>query len=350
MDAERVFVPTGNGQFVALDRETGVTAWAVALSTALAPVTSGSVLVAGSADAVVGLDPATGAQRWSAPTEADPARAIGLSPDGRTVIVVGRARVQALRTDTGAELWRRDLATTDDALRLAIDREAAYLTTGGGRLVSISMHDGGGRWDREFPGTLSQPVVIGGRVFVGSSANAFHALDAATGKVQWTWRTGGDVIGAAGDERYVYLVGLDNVLKAINRGNGHQRWKQALTTRPVAPPVVLPGHVVVAGIDPALASFEALTGAADGTFDGQTAGSSGAPVEIIGPPLVDPAMRPFRVSLVLVWRDGRVTGLRPTSMLFREPAPAPFTALPGRVLAREAAVPTAPATVAPRAP
>lgn len=352
MDADRVFVPTEDGHLVAIDRETGATVWTVELATTLAPLRSGPVLVTSAADAIAGLDPATGARRWTTPTEAGPARAVGLSPDGQTVVVVGRTRIQALRADTGARTWQRDIVTTADGMFVACDRDAAYVATGGGRIVSVSMQDGGGRWDRELPGTLSQPAVVAGRVFIGSSANAFHAIDAATGKLEWTWRTGGDVVGAAFHESLVYVIGLDNVLKALNRGNGHQRWKQALTTRPVAPPVVVPGHVIVAGIDPALASFDALTGAVGGTFDGQTAGNPGAPAEVMGSPLVDQVMRPYRVSLVLVWRDGRVTGLRPASMLFREPAPVPLTGLPGRVLAREvlpAAAPT-PASTTPAAP
>jgi hypothetical protein len=121
----------------------------------------------------------------------------------------------------------------------------------------------------------------------------------------------------------------------------------------VAPPVVVPGHVLVPGIDPALASFEAVTGIVGGTLDGQAVGTAGAPSEVLGSPLVDQAMRPFRVSLVLLWRDGHVTGLRPASMLFREPAPSRLPGLPGRVLTREV-LPTdaapAPAASAPSTP
>ena len=36
---------------------------------------------------------------------------------------------------------------------------------------------------------------------------------ATDGRVDWRWRTGGDVIGKpVADERYVYFVALDNVL------------------------------------------------------------------------------------------------------------------------------------------
>ncbi len=339
MDAERVYVPTDDGHLIGIDRETGDTVWSTELASTLAPLSAGPVLVAGALETVVGLEPATGAQRWSTPVKTGYLRAMALSPDGHTVLVVSRTRIEAVRTSTGAREWEREITTSDDALLVTTDATAAYVATGGGRIISVALRDGAHRWERELPGTLSRPVAIDGRVYVGSTANAFHALDGRTGKVRWTWRTGGDVVGAAANDRFVYVLALDNVLRAVNLGNGHQRWKQALETRPVAPPVIVPGHVIVPGIDPALASFEALTGTPGGTSDGQTPGSTGAPAEVMGSPLVDQVMRPYRVSLVLVWRDGRVTGLRPAPMLFREPPPVPLPGLPGRVLTREAIPP-----------
>jgi outer membrane protein assembly factor BamB len=351
MDADRVFVPIDDGHLIALDRESGDTEWSIELASTLAPLAAGPVIVAGTPETVVALDPATGGQLWATPIRTGVLRALALSADGRRVLAVSRTRIESLDVRTGAREWEREITTTDDALLVTTDATSAYVATGGGRIISIALQDGAPRWERELPGRLSPPVANGDRVYVGSNANAFHALDAGNGKVRWTWRTGGDVIGAAANDRFVYLIALDNVLRAVNRGNGHQRWKQALTTRPLSPPVVVPGHVVVPGIDPALSSFDALTGAVGGLFDGQLAGGAvGAPSEVMGVPLVSQTMRPFQVAIVLVWRNGRATGLRPASMLFREPALVPLLALPGRTLAREASpVPTAPAA-APASP
>jgi hypothetical protein len=41
------------------------------------------------------------------------------------------------------------------------------------------------------------------------------------------------------------------------------------------------------------------------------------------------------VALVTITRDGLVEALRPRGMTFRETAPAPLRALPGRTLARD---------------
>jgi outer membrane protein assembly factor BamB len=252
-------------------------------------------------------------------------------------VTVAHDRIQAFQVESGERLWERPIETTGPRLPAVVAPEAAYVATGDGRLISVSLADGSPRWTRTLPGDLGQPLAAAGTVFVGSTGNQFHALDGGDGHVRWSWRTGGDVVGAAAGTQLMFFVALDNILRAVNPGNGHQRWKQALPTRALAPPVALAGHVVVAGLDPALSSFDALTGSADGTFAVPTIADAGAPAEILGQPLVDVALKPFRVSSVVVLRDGRVVALRAQSMLFREPVPVPLPALPGRVLGREPA-------------
>ena len=49
------------------------------------------------------------------------------------------------------------------------------------------------KWAFGFPGetrTQSQPVIVGGRVFVGSTGGTVYSLDAATGCLYWTYDTG----------------------------------------------------------------------------------------------------------------------------------------------------------------
>jgi hypothetical protein len=60
-----------------------------------------------------------------------------------------------------------------------------------------------------------------------------------------------------------------------------------------------------------------------------------APGELQGPPLIDVTLRAFRVGLVVITRDGRVIGLRPNSVIYREAAPVPLQTLPGKSLSRE---------------
>jgi outer membrane protein assembly factor BamB len=174
---------------------------------------------------------------------------------------------------------------------------------------------------------LSAPYIAGDRVFVGSTDNYLYALDSSTGRLLWRFGTGGDVVGATADDRFVYFAALDNLLRALRRGSGNQIWKRDLATRTIAPPSTFGGVVVVSGNNPLLAAFNATTGDPIDKFE--------LAADIQGIPLVDATPLPFRVAMIVITRDGRAIGLRPTRMMFREQPLAPLQTLPGRPLNRE---------------
>jgi hypothetical protein len=91
------------------------------------------------------------------------------------------------------------------------------------------------------------------------------------------------------------------------------------------------------GLNPALTVFVGKTGVLMGTYVVQNPG--GAPQTLLGPPLIDPALTPFKVTIVAITRDGLVEGLRAAGLMFREPPVTAFgttfPALPGRPVMRE---------------
>ena len=93
------------------------------------------------------------------------------------------------------------------------------------------------------------------------------------------------------------------------------------------PPLAFARLAVIVGTRPTLTGFNAK--------DGKPAGTYLAPADLDGPPLIDPDLKPFRVSTAIVMRTGQVAGLYPTALLFQDAPRTPFTALPGRVLPRE---------------
>jgi hypothetical protein len=183
----------------------------------------------------------------------------------------------------------------------------------------------------------------------GRVDNRLWAIDPESGKDQWKWDArfiGGDVIGAAVEKDVVYVASLDNILRAMNRGNGNQRWKKDIGTLPVFPPRAFFGAVVIVGLAPTVTALAGDKGTPISTW------SAPVDAELQGAPLIDENLKPFQVAMVIIMRDGRVTGLRPTAMLFREQLATPLTVLPGRPLPRErlpgepepaGAVPTTPA-------
>jgi hypothetical protein len=104
-------------------------------------------------------------------------------------------------------------------------------------------------------------------------------------------------------------------------------WKRNLTTRTIAPPSTFGGIVLVTGNDPTLTTFDATSGMPIATFS--------VAADLQGVPLVDSTLEPFRVAIVVITRDARAIGLRPSGMMFREPSLAPIQTLPGRPLSRE---------------
>jgi hypothetical protein len=272
------------------------------------------------------IDAATGYERWLVPM-AERVTAPLVWADGRVLLAVELGELRGIRSLDGTLIWRRPLGGMMGHPAAVDASGRVYVTLSTGRVLALAADTGELLWERQLPGMLSPPAVARDRVFVGSTDNFFYALDAETGRDEWKWRNGGDVIGAAADGEIVYFASLDNMLRAVNRGNGNQRWRKPTGTRPVLPPHAFRGVVLVPGLMPAITVFVGETGAVMGTH--------AAPGDLAGPPLVDPHLRPFRVALVTVTREGVVDAFRPAELMFREAAAAPVSALPGRALGRE---------------
>ena len=331
-DGARVYVPLASAQLAALDWRNGDTLWSVSLKASSGPVCGNGVLYVAAGDAVHALDAATGASRWTA--AASSTISLVLLSGGR-VLAIGPGRVQAFDAASGASAWTRALEDAGYPVGAVVAGDALFVSFSDGVVRRVALADGQLAWSRMVGGRPSPPLVVEEWVYVGDTDNRFRALDAKNGKERWAWRTGGDVIGAAADDspepKAVYYASLDAVVRAVNPGNGHQRWKRDGGTRPVAPPLALDGSVVVAGLTPTLSGFAPLTGAPQGTFD--LPGES--PGQLSGAPIVSSTLAPRAVAVAVVLKDGRAFGLRALSLMFNESAPQPLTALPGKPLTRE---------------
>ena len=332
MDDERIYVPLQSEELTALDRETGEVMWMRAIETAWPPVVHDGVVYLAASDELHALAASTGDTLWRAPLARLAAPLV--YDTGWLLAVVEPGEVIAMRADDGRQLWRQPLGAASRSRAVPGDDDVVYFTVTDGRVVSLNLSDGSKRWERQLSQMLSEPATASERVFVGSTDNFLYALNADDGELEWKWRSGGDVIGAAETDDVVFITSLDNIIRGVNRGNGNQRWRKATTSRPAIPPRALPGVALVTSIDNSLTAFAARTGEQVGTYI--------APADLQGPALIDPVLKPYRVSAVVVMRDGRVAGLHPIAMLFREQPVTPLAALPGRVLQREQLSPRKP--------
>ena len=327
-DAARLFVPLVSKTVVALDWRTGDTVWSIPLAATSAPLVANGTIYVGVGDTLHARDAATGAERWTAHARGTLQQ---LAVAGNRLVAMGAGIAHAFDLATGTSIWSTTLPPAGDVTGIATAADASYASYAEGRVVALSMADGRELWLREVKGRPSPPLVRDDSVYVGATDNRFYALDAKNGKERWTWRTGGDVVGAVASGtptiKAVYYVSLDAVVRAVNPGNGHQRWKRDGGTRAVAPPLALDGSLVVAGLSPSLSAFAPLTGAPQGTFD--------LPGEVHGTPLVADTLVPRAVAMAVVLKDGRAFGLRSLTLMLNENPPSPLLTLPGSPLTRE---------------
>ena len=370
MDAERVYVPIQPERLVALSRSTGAKLWTRDIESTWPPLIVGDVLYVAASDEIHALDAASGDEKWRAPFDtavtAPLIAATGIRPStssGRPERVEGRdsgsgirsadliigifekGRVIAFDAGNGRMLWMRELGGVS-RFTPAIDGVRAVFALEDSRAVAVRLADGRVEWEQKLDGMLNQPSFARDRIFIGSNTNFLFALDNDSGRIAWKWKTGGDVIGTAADAKNgAYYSSLDNVLRAVNRGNGNQRWIKEIPTRPLLPPQVFGDGmkyeeiVVLTGVTPEINAFAAKTGAAAGMYM-PPSDSQGGPVILQGGPLIDPDLRPYQVAMVVITRDGRAIGLKPSAMLLPEPMNVPFAELPGRRLERERITPS----------
>jgi len=348
MDAERIYIPIQPEKLVALNRTTGAKVWTRDIESMWPPVVVADVLYVIASDEIHALDAATGAQRWRVPFDANvaapltaaaatPKPADGTHNDDLLIATFEKGVIVAYAMDDGRKLWTRELGAAS-RFAPAIDGVRAVFAVDDSRAVALRLADGRVEWQQKLDGMLNQPSFARDRIFIGSNTNFLFALDNATGRIAWKWKAGGDVIGTGADTKGgAYYASLDNVVRAVNRGNGNQRWIKETPTRPVLPPHVLGDGVkyeeivVLTGATSEIDAFAAKNGAASGMYI--------PPSDLLGGPLIDSDLRPYQVAMVIITRDGRVIGLKPSAMLLPEPMNIPFTELPGRRLERERITP-----------
>ena len=319
---------TTPAMLAAIARETGEKRWTEPIASDQPPVLVGGDIVVATANEILVIDPAEGRRVWS----------VAIDRRVREPMIVRGALLLAMLE--GDELiavdlehrniaWKRSVGESGP-LFVAADEQAVYVVTAAGRVSRIPLSGGSPKWERSLTGELTEPTVDRGLIFVGSKQGALWALDTQNGRNRWYWPPGrlGPVVGSTVQGDDLYVVAKDDSVRALRRTTGNQHWKTPVGTRPVFPPHPLAGVVAVVGYSPILSTFETNGGKAVSSWPGP------ADALLQGPPLID-APRPFAVSMVLVFRDGQLIGLRSTDMMFREPALEPIKVLPGRALGRE---------------
>lgn len=109
--------------------------------------------------------------------------------------------------------------------------------------------------------TRSEPIVAGGRVFVGTYSARLHCLDAQTGRPHWTADLQGPILHApAVSDATVYCASLSGVW-ALDMASGKVRWRSEATPGGYCTsPAVTQGLVLLGGRDGVFRALAADSG------------------------------------------------------------------------------------------
>jgi outer membrane protein assembly factor BamB len=305
-------------RLVAYELEAGRQLWLTMARPEFEPaVGDGLLFIAGPAS-LTALREKDGTVAWEQ-SEIGPLAVPPVWDNGWLVVATRKGDVLAFRAVDGHLVWQRALGSPAHAApALAADR--VYVPLDDNRVVAMRVDSGDQVWERRLGGPATGLIALEDRIFGGSTDNFFYALSATDGQVAWRWRTGADLVGVpVVDERNVYFVSLDNVLRALSRRTGVQQWVRLLPLRPSRGPLKLDRLIVVSGVAPMLRAFNIK--------DGFPAGELPAAGELAGAPYAVPG-GPLPEALV-VTRD---LAKGATATLFRrqlEPPLTPFSPPPG---------------------
>lgn len=315
-DLTRAYVHTRDGAVLAVGLADGATAWRAEPGPGLLGGGPAGLVLRQADGTVSGLDPETGSVRWTTPS----AVAGDLPPvlDGDRVLLAGDG-VAVLEASSGRVLWAVAGGPAVSAPPAAAEGRVVVGEADG----TVRCRDAGtGRslWTYRAGGPLTAAPVIGqGRVLVATGGREFLALHLEDGDRDWRWKVGADVqwpAAVAGD--LVLFASHEDVLYAVKARGGNMVWRAPLPSRPLSPPLVTAGGVLVAcyGARPEENLFVGFD-----LRNGQRLGELRTPAELAAPPLVSGG------RLVLGLLDRRLLALE----LPPPPAPVSLTTPAGFV-------------------
>jgi outer membrane protein assembly factor BamB len=331
-EAHHGYFPIEDRRLVAYDLRSGTQQWIAAGSPLMTPAVGEGLLFLVEPGNLTALHTEDGSTAWQLPF----AEQLAVPPvwdNGWLVAATATSEILAFRALDGQLIWRRALGSKAHA-RPALAADRVYVPTEDGRVVALRVDTGAPIWERTIGGAANDILAGDERLYVGSKNNYFYCLLATDGRIDWKWRTGGDVIGMpVRDEHRVYFVALDNVLRALNPTSGTQLWMAPLPLRPTGGPIAAADTVIVTGVASTMRAYNAKSGAA--------AGELPAGINIAAPPYVIAGKTGLPVILAVTRDITKGAAVLAISRAIEPPA-APIVPLPNVIPMGRPALPPKP--------
>ncbi|NEX62622.1 outer membrane protein assembly factor BamB [Noviherbaspirillum galbum] len=257
-----VYAAAADGTLARLDVVSGRQVWRI---NAGMPLTAGvgtdgqTVAVAGEKGQLLAYD-ADGKQIWKAQASSEILSAPAV---GQGVVVIRSVdnKLAAYDAATGARRWVTQRTAPPLTLRTApgivISGQTAYVAMPGGRLLALSVANGGPRWEmavgdprgttelERVADVSGRPAIIAGDVCAAAYQGRIACFDANTGAPRWAKDFSSDT-GVAADERFVYAGDDKGNVSALSRDTGTSAWRNnKLVNRRLSSPAAVANMVAV---------------------------------------------------------------------------------------------------------
>ncbi|HEY2945870.1 MAG TPA: PQQ-binding-like beta-propeller repeat protein [Vicinamibacteria bacterium] len=196
---------------------------------------------------------------------------------GHVYFATSDGRFFAVDAETGKKTWERELGRCTAASPAAgngiVYQPVMHGFPCGKRrnqpsfLFAMDAHTGAVKWRFRAGVIETSPLLVDGRIYVGSWDTRVYALDAATGRKLWSFKTGDAVKGGAAFAKGTIFVGsYDGHVYALNSNTGKLRWRASAQSRFggkgtfYATPAVAYGRVYIGNTDGKVYAFGAQSG------------------------------------------------------------------------------------------
>ena len=261
IDDDRIFIPLVDGTLLALNLDTGAQVWSRHRPVHGDLIVDNGILIATYEQLLIAFDAPSGRLLWTHRLDQRRITTPTIS-NGWLVVTLRDTTLVAFRATDGQELWRQQLGLTATA-NPSISGGRLYIpleSDSGGAVRALDLSTGNYVWEQTLTGIPGLILALDA-IFVGATDNFFYRLRLDDGRVDWYVRTGGDIYGLpAIDEERVYVTSLDNIVRALDRENGAQRWRMPLQGRPESGPIRVENSLVLSGLAPNIQMFHTETG------------------------------------------------------------------------------------------
>ncbi|WMW82292.1 outer membrane protein assembly factor BamB [Undibacterium cyanobacteriorum] len=258
-----IYAASNDGSVVKIDANSGQVAWKVRADvnlTAGVGANEKAVVVGGQKGLLLAYD-TRGKLRWKMQASSEILAAPVVSDNVVLVHTIDN-RVAAYDVENGSNKWTLErplpILTLRVATGIAVKDQMAYISTPGGKLLSVALQNGGLRWEvsaAEPKGATElervvdmsgAPAIVSGNVCAATYQGRVGCFDLSNGSNRWNKEISSEV-GVAADERFVFAADNQGAVSGFALNGGANVWKNdKLKRRDLSTPVSF-GRAVVVG-------------------------------------------------------------------------------------------------------